>query len=122
MTTRPLKRVIVESPFKPTSDWPGVRWWQRWQNILYARAAVRDSVLRGEAPIASHLLFTQRGVLDDDIAYERRLGIAAGLAWKSVAEAFVVYIDRGISKGMREAIVAATDAKIPVIYRELGRT
>lgn len=65
------------------------------RNLTYAREALRDSLLRGEAPIASHLLYTQKGVLDDRIREERGLGIAAGLAW-GVAEMTVVYADLGI--------------------------
>jgi hypothetical protein len=58
---------------------------------------VSDSLLRGEAPIASHLLYTQPGVLNDQVADERRLGIEAGLAWLRAAKATVVYQDLGIS-------------------------
>ena len=57
---------------------------------MYARACVRDSLLRGEAPIASHLLYTQPGVLRDNVAGEREQGIAAVLAGEPVAEATVV--------------------------------
>lgn len=35
---------------------------------------------------------------------ERNWGIAAGLAWSEVAEAHVVYVDRGISPGMQRGI------------------
>jgi hypothetical protein len=73
--------------------------------------------MRGEAPIASHLLYTQ--VLRDDIPAERALGIAAGLAWLPMAEAMVVYIDCGVSPGMREAIAAAERLGIPIIRRKL---
>jgi hypothetical protein len=41
-------------------------------------------LLRGESPIASHLLYTQPGILKDDVPEERPLGIEAGLAWRSV--------------------------------------
>ena len=105
-----MRRVIVESPFAGDVE----------RNIAYARRAVRDSVLRGEAPIASHLLFTQPGILDDDVPYERQLGIDAGLAWRTVAEASVVYTDLGISRGMRYGIEAAESAGIPVEMRTIG--
>jgi hypothetical protein len=59
-------------------------------NVTYARASVRDTLLRGEAPIASHLLYTQAGVLRDNVAGEREQGIAAVLAGEPVAEATVV--------------------------------
>src|SRR5690606_40243334 len=57
----PRRLVIVESPYAAKEFFDRVR------NQDYARAALRDSLLRGEAPFASHLLYTQAGVLDDDI-------------------------------------------------------
>lgn len=103
------KLVIVESPFAGDVD----------ANIAYARAAIRDCLLRGEAPIASHLLYTQPGVLNDDIPEERARGIDAGLAWGRVADATVVYIDRGMSRGMKYGIANAEAAGRPIEYRTL---
>lgn len=108
-----MKRVLLESPYAGN-------WLQRWLNVRYARRCVRDALQRGEAPIASHLLYTQRGILDDAKAAERQWGIDAGLAWKTVAEASVVYTDRGITKGMRFGIEAAKSAGIPVEYRSIN--
>jgi hypothetical protein len=105
-----MRLVIVESPFAGDVE----------ANIEYARRCVRDSLSRGEAPIASHLLYTQPGILDDDIPEERQWGIDAGLAWRRVAEASVVYTDRGISRGMEYGIKAAEEAGLPVEYRTLG--
>ena len=51
----------------------------RGANIDYARACVADCLRRGDSAIASHLLYTQPGVLRDDVPGERELGIAAGL-------------------------------------------
>ena len=89
-----MRRVILESPYAGNVQ----------ANIDYARRCVRDSVLRGEAPIASHLLFTQPGILDDLNPEEREFGINAGLAWLTYADAMVLYIDRGMSPGMQEAM------------------
>lgn len=72
-------------------------------NTQYARAALRDSIHRGEAPLASHLLYTQPGVLDDAIPDERLLGINSGLAWGHFADSQVFYCDRGWSGGMVRA-------------------
>lgn len=108
-----MKLVIIESPFAGTSE----EYVQN--NIAYARKAVRDSLLRGEAPIASHLLYTQDGILNDNIPQERQHGIDAGLAWRKVAEKTVVYTDRGISKGMEYGINAAKSAGIPIEYRSI---
>ena len=102
--------VILESPYAGDVE----------ANVAYARRCLRDSLLRGEAPIASHLLYTQPNVLDDDVPAERRQGIDAGLAWRRVAEASVVYTDRGISTGMQYGIAAAEQAGIPVEYRSIG--
>lgn len=104
-----MRRVILESPFAGDIE----------ANITYARRCLRDSLLRGEAPIASHLLYTQPSVLDDTKLDERQRGIEAGLAWKVVAEATVVYTDRGVSEGMRYGIEAALFAGLPVEYRRI---
>ena len=104
-----LRRVIVESPYAGDVE----------ANIEYARRCVRDCLKRGEAPIASHLLLTQPGILDDAVPEERALGIAAGHAWFEGAEACVVYQDRGYSQGMHQGIAAAITAGVPVEYRWL---
>lgn len=106
---QPYQRVILESPFAGDVD----------GNILYARAAVRDSLLRGESPLASHLLYTQPGILDDTNPAERQHGIDAGLAWGVVAEKTVVYVDRGISQGMEYGIYRALNEGRQVEFRSL---
>ena len=107
-----MRLVIIESPYAGDIE----------ANTAYARAAVRDSLSRCEAPIASHLLYTQPGVLRDDVPDERKWGIQAGLAWGAVAQATVVYTDRGISSGMRWGIENAKKAGRPVEFRTLGTT
>lgn len=104
-----MRLVILESPYAGDVE----------ANVTYARACLRDSLLRGEAPIASHLLYTQPGVLDDDTPDERKHGIDAGLAWRAVAQGTVVYTDHGISEGMSYGIKAAARAGIPIEYRTI---
>lgn len=106
---RPL--VIIESPFA-AEDGEVLA-----ENIEYARRAVLDSLRRGEAPFASHLLYTQ--VLDDRLETERHQGIEAGLSIKRFATKTVVYTDRGISPGMSKGIEFAVMLKQPVEYRTL---
>lgn len=115
-----MRRVILESPYATESSLPLIAAWQRRRNVRYARAALRDSLLRGEAPLASHLLYTQPGVLRDAIAKERACGIAAGLSWQAFADACVVYVDLGISRGMNDGIKAAKQAGLDVELRRLG--
>ena len=101
--------VVVESPY--AGDVPG--------NVEYARAAVRDCILRGEAPFASHLLYTQPGVLRDDVPEERELGIEAGFAFRASATRTVVYTDRGVTRGMTAGVAHSKAAGCPVEYRSL---
>ena len=123
MDQKPPKRIILESPFAgkglPGSDEPTERAKLTQRNIEYGRRCLRDSLFRGEAPIASHLLYTQPGVLNDNDPDERRLGINAGLVWGVVAEATVVYTDYGISKGMEYGIARAKAENRPVEYRKI---
>lgn len=99
--------VVIESPYSGNIV----------RNIEYARACLQDSLRRGEAPIASHLLHTQ--VLDDMRPDERGLGIEAGLAWYRVAEKCVVYGDRGISRGMIDGIERAKRFGVLVEFRNI---
>lgn len=91
-----MRRVILESPYAG----------EVYKNKVYAYACMSDCLYRNESPIASHLLYTQ--FLNDNIRKERELGIEAGLAWTDVADATVVYYDRGISKGMKKGIRRAS--------------
>lgn len=104
-----MKLVIVESPYAGDVE----------KHVRYARAAMADCLRRGEAPYASHLLYTQQGVLDDAIHEERVLGIEAGLAWGRMAERTVVYQDCGISNGMKMGITRALAEGRHVEYRNL---
>ena len=104
-----MKRVVLESPFAGDIE----------KNIAYAKLAMKDCLKRGEAPIASHLLWTQPGLLDDNDAEERKLGIAAGHAWTEVADYVVVYIDRGMSKGMEAGINLAHEKNKRVELRNI---
>lgn len=105
-----MRLVIVESPYAGDTE----------RNVAYARAALADCFARGEAPFASHLLYTQPEVLDDTVPAQRAQGIAAGLAWGAYADATVVYTDLGITPGMHQGIARAELEGRPVEYRTLG--
>jgi hypothetical protein len=108
-----MRRVIIESPYG-NADPAVVR-----ANVEYARQCIRDSLARGEAPIASHLLYTQPGVLDDTKPDERAWGINAGLAWGEAATATVVYLDRGLSRCVRYGIERAEAESRKIEYRAI---
>lgn len=108
---RGMKLVVIESPYAGNIH----------RNVRYARLCVKDCIRRGEAPIASHLLFTQDGILDDDIPEERATGMNAGFAWGRHADMVVVYSDLGVSGGMEMGIQVASLLGKPIIFRKLPK-
>ena len=86
--------VVLETPYAGEVE----------ANVEFAQKCMHDMLLRGEAPYASHLLYTQSNVLNDLIPEERKLGSAAGFVWKPmVGVKSVAYFDRDMSGGMRQA-------------------
>jgi hypothetical protein len=114
-----LTLVLLESPFAYRHDDPGQRRVGLLRNVTYARCAMHDCFLRGEAPYASHLLYTQPFVLDDNIPEERDLGIHAGLLWGGMAAKSVFYTDLGLSSGMKYGKENAEKALRPTEDRTL---
>lgn len=108
--THPKRKrlVVLESPYAGETA----------AHVAFAKQCLRDSLDRGEAPMASHLLYTQ--VLDDSDRDERAAGINAGHAWLHRADAVVVYTDLGISEGMRAGIATAELHGVPIEYRLLA--
>lgn len=105
-----FRRVIIESPYAGNIA----------LNLRYLRAAMRDCVLRGESPYASHAILTQEGVLRDEDPAERQLGIQAGFAWREVADATVVYTDLGYSSGMNLGIADAKKVGRALEFRKVN--
>lgn len=101
-------RVTIESPYAGDVD----------RNMIYLHRAMRDSCANGEAPLASHMLYTQ--FLDDSNAEERTVGIDCGLAWATHAEKMIFYTDYGISNGMHLALLFAKTNGIPTEDRQIG--
>lgn len=101
-------RVIVESPFAGG-----------FANVKYSRECIKDCINRGESPFASHLLYTQKGILDDTVPEERRKGIDAANGWLEVADYTAVYMDLGVTRGMLEGVVKTARLHKPVRLRWL---
>lgn len=108
MNRRPL--VIIESPC--AGDVKG--------NTTFARCCLHDSIMRGESPFASHLLYTQEYVLDDKVDRERKLGLETAARFYDAADLVAVYLDRGISNGMRLGIYRAHERGLRIEYRWLN--
>lgn len=103
-----MKLVIIESPFQGNID----------RNINYAFACVRDSVLRGESPYASHLMLP--GALNEEDINERSLGIQCGYAWWRAASTIAFYTDLGWSQGMLLAYSRARTQNITIEERSIA--
>ena len=108
-----MRIVIIESPYAgATQEEIDI-------HVAYARACLFDSVMRGEAPFASHLLYPQ--ILNDGDPEHRRLGIQAGLEIARRADLTAVYMDHGVSRGMKEGVKHARLHNRPIEERWLAR-
>lgn len=107
-----MKLVAIESPYAG----------EVLSNLAYLRRAMADALARGEAPYASHALYTQEGVLDDTKPEERKLGIDAGFAWADRADEIAFYLDRGWSGGMISAFSRWQEKGKRISLRMLGQT
>lgn len=107
------KLVVIESPYR------GPEAAATAERVAYARWAMQDCLQRGEFPLASHLLYTQPGILEDGVPEQRELGIRAGLEWARWADRTVVYLDMGVSDGMRRGISDAELSGRPLVFRRL---
>lgn len=104
-----MPRVVVESPY--AGDVVG--------NVEYARKCLKDSIERGEAPFASHLLYPQ--ILNDADDEQRAKGIDIGLIWGASADLVALYVDRGITPGMWKGVETARERRQTVHLRSLRR-
>jgi hypothetical protein len=114
-----MKLVVIESPYGTNPDGSRADAATVERRIRYVRACMADCLARGEAPYASHALYTLPGVLDDATPEERRTGMVAGFAWGAVAGTRVVYADEGVTPGMREGIARAEQLGQRVEWRTL---
>jgi hypothetical protein len=110
--------VVIESPFAGKGPTPEEIAIDAGRKRRYLLACLRDSLLRGESPFASHGLYP--GALDDNNPRERELGMSAGFAWRERAELTAVYVDLGYSAGMIAGIEHAHRVGCAVEERWLG--
>lgn len=87
-------------------------------NTAYARACLFYCLQRDVAPFASHLLYTQ--VLDDQSQDDLKRGMKAGFAMGDQCDERWVFIDRGVSSGMKAAITRAERLRQPTYEKSLG--
>lgn len=104
-----MRLVIIESPYSGDIE----------ANVAYARRALADSIARGEAPLASHLLYTQPGILVDNVKWERHVGMLMGWEWTRHADRVALYMDRGLTPGMIQGLRVALELRRPYCFRWL---
>lgn len=107
-----MRLAIIESPYRAdTSE-------QRERYRLYRLCCIRDSILRGESPYASHQMLTE--ALNDEDPSERDLGIRCGYAWWRAASVVAFYTDFGWSEGMLGAYRRARTQQIKIEERTVA--
>jgi hypothetical protein len=84
-----VRLVLVESPYTSPKG--------RLECVRYALWCMYDSLSRGEAPMASHLLYTQ--ALPEDQA-GRAMGLECRDAWSRQTTLVAQYTDLGLTPGM----------------------
>lgn len=102
-----MLKVVIESPYAGEIE----------RNINYAQLCLANSLKRGEAPYLSHLLYPL--VLNDNDPKQRKLGIQAGLEWGKEADLRAVYVDYGITEGMKLGIEDAIKIRQRIEYRRI---
>jgi hypothetical protein len=106
-----LPRVQIESPFSaPTLEGTIIR-------AAYTQMAIHHSLTLHESPFASHWMYPP--VLNDNLPEERKLGMEAGFARYIESDRIALYLDLGMSGGMRAGLEVASQYNIPVVERRL---
>lgn len=105
--------VIVETPYLYESDIVGVEY------EIYLNRCLRDCLLRGESPIATHAMYTRPGILskcEGGLASEASDGLAEAVG------VTVLYTDYGITSKMNLGLDRASFHGHDIFYREIGRS
>lgn len=106
-----MRLVLIESPYGARSHKTKLTYKD------YLDQCILDCIRRGEAPFASHRMYTR--ALNDHNPSERELGMTLGWEWLRVVEHVVVYEDYGISRGMETGIERAKSFGFNPEYRKI---
>jgi hypothetical protein len=106
--------VVIESPYAADTA-AGVA-----RNMRYARACMAYCIANDAAPFASHLLYTQPGVLNDKDPAERKNGMRAGFAVAAKLQERWFFIDLGMTDGMLRGEEAAAKMTPPQKTRRIS--
>ncbi len=94
-----IRCVVVESPLEFQTP-------RLATNLRYLERCIRDCALRDESPYASHRML-MGSVEDSNDIDKRALGLRLGFAIGRRLDAWIFYIDRGVTSGMIVGLTAA---------------
>lgn len=109
---QPKKAAVIITPFA-AEDYSKAAAVKR-----YGDRCIKDSVQRGESPVASHLFYYD--VLNVKNPIERDIGLLSQLTWIPKCDIVVVYVDFGITPAMRVAINVAQLKSKKLEFRTIG--
>lgn len=107
----PKKATIILTPFFSEDPSKGAMFER------FAKRAVRDSMNRNEAPLASHLFYYE--IFNNNIQIERDMGLHSQISWIPNCDLVAVYIDFGVTQAMRVAIDVARLRGKKIEYRNI---
>lgn len=106
--------ILLESPYLHEHPIDGEEY------SIYLSRCLRDSLKRGEAPIATHAMYTRPGVLNLSIG-EATLATLASDDLAELIPITVAYTDYGITEKMDLGLDRAGRWKHTIEYREIGK-
>ena len=84
----------------------------------YATRAIKDSLSKNEAPLASYVFYSD--ALSPRNPIERDIGLQSQLTWMKGADIIAVYMDFGITPAMQAVINSAILRVKRIEYRTIG--
>ena len=109
-----MKKVVIECPFK------GDTLKEFKQNAEYTAMCLKDSLERGEAPIAMKWMYS--GVLNEANQEHLLMITKAQMIWATSATKVVIYDDLGVPPYMQAVIDICQETGTQVEHRSLGIT
>ena len=109
---------LVCTPWRVRKDIPQLERAKQYAvRVLFALAAMQDSLRKQEAPVLPQLQFTP--VLNASVIEDRQRGLTATQALVLALKQVVVYTNLGITSGMKEVMSLAKVHGKKVVLREL---
>jgi hypothetical protein len=107
------RRVVVLCPYRTSAAS------QHFNDEIYYRACLRDSIEAGEAPLAAPILYLASGVLSTETLSNIDLSSEIAQSWYLTADACIVYTDHDLTLEMESIISKLQKENITIEYRKL---